>query len=332
MTAAALRTAAVPRALRRAVAGSRTLRLLLLLGGVLTLGLLFCGPARAAEPPAGDLTAGVQAGARPGSGTDTVVVPRQTGAGDTVTAPIPSGLSAGTAGSSGTAGPSTSLGAPAVVERAEQRAAQELRRVAAGSLSAVGATGAGQAVETVRETARPVTDGVRRLAGPLLGLISGPLSGGQLPEPGGALPGGDGVVVPDDLPSRQYAPVGGAFTVVPAGTDRAAGDANPSVTGPTGPAGAPGRDCGDAHGGHAGASRATSAESPAHAPAAPVDPCRDQPGAVHHSGETHTPRAGDQPAATSAGGSPDAFACAPGCPAADPPTRDRPRDVLEFPG
>jgi hypothetical protein len=307
------------------------LRLLLLLGGVLTLGLLFCGPAQAAEPPAGDVTAEVQAGARPGSGTDTVAVPRPTGAGDTVAAPIPSGPSAGAAGSPGSAGPSTSAGTPAAVERAEQRAAQELRRVAAGSLSAAGAAGAGQAVETVREAARPVTDGVRRLAGPLLGLITGPLPGGQLPGPGGALPGDGGVVVPDDLPARQYAPGGEAFTVAPAGTAPAAGDTSPSVAGPSVAAGAPGRDCGDAHSGHFGATRATSAQSPAPAPA-PVDPCRDQPGAVHHSGETHTPRAGDQPAATSAGSSPDAFACGPRCPAAEPPTRDRPRDVLEFPG
>ncbi|GGT12083.1 hypothetical protein GCM10010271_13680 [Streptomyces kurssanovii] len=330
MTAAALSTAAVPRALRRAVAGSRMLRLLLLLGGVLTLGLLFCGPAQAAEPPAGDVTAEVQAGARTGSGADTAAVSRPTRAGDTVTVPVPSGPLPETAGSAGAAGPSTSAGTPAAVERAEQRVSQELRRVAAGSLSAVGATGARQAVETVREAARPVTDGVRRLAGPLLGLVTGPLPDGRLPGPGGALPGGDGVAAPDDLPSRQYAP-GGAFAAAPGGTDPAAGDASPSVAGPTAPVGTQGTDCGDAHGGHSGAARTASAQSPAHVPA-PVDPCGDRPGAVHHSGETHTPRAGDQPAATSAGGSTDAFACGPGCPAADPPTRDRPRDILEFPG
>ncbi|MEV4679439.1 hypothetical protein [Streptomyces kurssanovii] len=327
MTAAALSTAAVPRALRRTVAGSRMLRLLLLLGGVLTLGLLFCGPAEAAEPPAGDVTAEVQAGARTGNGADTAAVSRPARAGDTVTAPVPSGPSAVTAGA---AGPSTSAGTPSAVERAEQRASQELRRVAAGSLSAVGATGAGHAVETVREAARPVTDGVRRLAGPLLGLVTGPLPDGRLPGPGGALPGGDGVAAPDDLPSRQYAP-GGAFTVAPAGTDPAAADASPSAAGPTGPVGTQGPDCGDAHGVPSGAARTASAQSPAPVPA-PVDPCGDRPGAVHHSGETHTPRAGDQPAATSAGGSPDAFACGPGCPAAEPPTRDRPRDILEFPG
>ncbi|MGW7287996.1 hypothetical protein ACWGH4_21190 [Streptomyces sp. NPDC054847] len=331
MTAAALRTAAVPRALRRAVAGSRTLRLLLLLGGVLTLGLIFCGPAQAAEPPAGDVTAEVQAGARTGSGADTAAVPGPAAAGNAVTAPTPSGASAGTAGSPGSAGPSTSAGTAAAAERAEQRAARELRRVADGSLSAVGSTGAGQAVETVREAARPVTDGVRRLAGPLFALVTGPLPDGRLPEPGSALPGGGDVVLPDDLSPRQYVPGGGAFTVAPAGIAPAAGDTTPSVAGPTGAAGAPGRDCGGASGGHPGAAWAESAQSPAPAPA-PVDPCKDRPGAVHHSGETHTPRAGDQPAATSAGGSPDAFARGHGCPAAEPPTRDRPRDVLEFPG
>jgi hypothetical protein len=333
VTAAALNTAAVPRALRRAVSGSRMLCVLLFLGGVLTLGLLFCGQAQASELSTGDVNAEIRAGARPSSDAGTAAVPRPADAGDSLPAPVTAGPSAGTTGSPVSAGLSTSAGTPAEVRRAEQREARELRRVAAGSLRIVEATGAGQSVETVRETARPVTDGVRRPAGPLLGFVTGPLPGGPLPGTGATLPGGDGVLAPDDLPAWQwqYVPGGAAFTVAPTGTDPAAGDASPSAEGPTGPAAAPRGDCGGVYDGHSGTARAVSAQSPAPAPTH-SDPCRDQPGAVHHSGETHTPRAGDQPAATSAGGAPDASACGAVRPAAWPPTRDRPRDVLEFPG
>ncbi|MCX4818839.1 hypothetical protein OG883_02760 [Streptomyces sp. NBC_01142] len=72
-------------------------------------------------------------------------------------------------------------------------------------------------------------------------------------------------------------------------------------------------------------------ERPVPAPA-PSAPCNSAHGAVQQSGETHTPRKKDQHAATLADGSPFALASGAGCVSAQAPTRERPREILEFPG
>ncbi len=84
----------------------------------------------------------------------------------------------------------------------------------------------------------------------------------------------------------------------------------------------------------AAAAARTTADSHATVPApgqAPGKPCGIVPGALQQSGDSHTPRPGDQ-AAHTAGGT--AFAPAPGAilAAAGEPTRERPGDILEFPG
>ncbi|GGW43498.1 hypothetical protein [Streptomyces xantholiticus] len=317
MTSAALRPAADPRALRRAVYGRRMLRVLLFLGGVLTLGLLLGAPAYAAESGAGS-TAEVRAEARQKSGADATVASRSTGS----QAPASASTAPGSTKSAPSDGASPRVDSATSAERPAER---ELRRAADESMSAVeaaAAAGTARTAEAVRAVTRPVTDGMGWLTGLPAGIIAGPLPGGHLPAPG--------VVVPGDLPAAQLAPGGAPFTS--AGTAPAVGGARSSAD-----AGQPAlvgidRDCG-AQGGGFGTARLVSAKSPVHTPApGPVDPRKHQQGAVQQSSETQAPRPGDQPAATFADVSPDASASGPGCPAAEPPTRDRPRDVLEFPG
>jgi hypothetical protein len=324
VTAAALCPAAVPRALRRAVSGPWTLRVLLFLGAVLTLGLLVGGPAHAAETATGAAAPG-RADVRPEATADASVEsrPARTQARAQVS------TEAGVFGSVESGGPAPRIDTDEPPAAAHTR---EPRRLADGSAHALGtatASGVERTVEAVREATRPVRDGVTGPAGQLFGAVAGPLPAG--PVAAGPLPG-PGVVVPGDAPAAGSAPGYAPFTTEPAGKGAAMGPAHPSADAGHAGATGTGRYCGE-QGGHPGAALLASAGSPAHSPGpGPIGPCKHPQGAVQHSSETHTPRAGDQPAATSADGPTDAFASGPGCPAADPPTRDRPRDVLEFPG
>jgi hypothetical protein len=341
VTAAALRPAAVPRALRRAVSGPWTLRVLLILGGVLTLGLLFGAPAYAAETGAG-AAAPARADVRPEGTADPSAESRPTGTQTQAQAQAQAqgqvSTEAGVSGSaeSGSAGPAARLDTD---EPAAAGHADEPSRVADRSAPAVGtatavppATAAGvePTVEAVREATRPVPDDVTGLTRQLIGAVAGPLPAGPLPA--GQLPGPGGAAVPGNGPAAGPAPGYAPFTAEPAGGVPAMGPAHASADAGLAAATGTGRYCGG-RSGHPGAALPVSAGSPAHSPGpGPVDPCEHRQGVVQHSGDTHTPRAGDQPAATSDDGAADAFGSAPGCPAAEPPTRDRPRDVLEFPG
>lgn len=337
MTAAALRPAAVPRALRRAVSGPWTLRVLLILGGVLTLGLLFGAPASAAETGSG-AAAPARADVRPEATADASAESRPAGTQAQAQAQVST-----VAGVSGfaepeSAGPAARLGTdePTAAGHADEpRRVADRSAPAAGTATAATAAGVEPTVEAVREATRPVPDDVTAPAGQLIGAVAGPLPAAPLPAgpvTAGQLPGPGSVVVPGDGPAAGHAPGYAPFTTDPAGSVPAMGPARASAH--AGPAAATGfgRYCGE-RSAHPGAALLASADSPAHSPGpGPVDPCEHRQGVVQHSGETHTPRAGDQPAATSDGGASNAFASAPGCPAAEPPTRDRPRDVLEFPG
>ncbi|MGW7357308.1 hypothetical protein ACWGI0_11930 [Streptomyces sp. NPDC054802] len=349
MTAAALRPAAVPRALRRAVSGPWTLRVLLILGGVLTLGLLFGAPAYAAEAGAG-AAAPARADVRPEGSADASAESRSAGTQAQGQVSTETGVSGSVESES--AGPAARLDTD---EPAAAGHADEPRRVADRSAPAVGtatavppATAAGvePTVEAVREATRPVPDDVTGPTRQLIGAVAGPLPAAPLPSgplPAGRLPVPGGVVVPGDGPAAGPAPgyapftTGPApgyapFTTEPGGSALAMRPAHASADAGHAAAMGIGRYCGE-RSGHPGAALLASADSPAHSPVpGPVDPCEHRQGVVQHSGETHTPRAGDQPAATSDAGAADAFGSAPGCPAAEPPTRDRPRDVLEFPG
>ncbi|MFJ8072633.1 hypothetical protein ACIQ7Q_01500 [Streptomyces sp. NPDC096176] len=341
MAAAALRPAAVLSALRRTAPGPRVLHVLLFVGGLLALGLLLGAPAHAAESPA-DATTNVRAAvpsqsvahASPTTGRSTVAAGAKAGAtgttGATDTTGTAAGSSADPASPTAPASPADRWDA-AAKEFAEQPVVREVRRAAAGSVRLVEATGAARAVpagDSLREMSLPVTDSAMRLVGSLLGVLTGPLPQGDLPGTGGI------GAVPDGLTVTQPASQDAVYGAVPAGpgsvvggTGRAAPDQSGAV------AGRPGAHPDGEQDARVGGSRLESVQAPARAPApGPFDPCRSLHGVVPHSGETHSPRAGDQQAATPAHGSPDAFASGPVCPAAEPPTRDRPRDVLEFPG
>jgi hypothetical protein len=350
VTAAALRPAAVPRALRRAVSGPWTLRVLLILGGVLTLGLLFGAPAYAAETGAG-AAAPARADVRPEGTADASAESRSAGTQAQAQGQVSTETGVFGSAESESAGPAARLDTD---EPAAAGHADEARRVADRSAPAVGtATAVPPAtaavveptVEAVRVATRPVPDDVTGLTRQLIGAVAGPLPAAPLPAaplpaaplpsgplPAGQLPGPGGVVVPGDGPAAGPAPGYAPFTTEPGGSALAMRPAHTSADAGHAAAMGIGRYCGE-RSGHPGAALLASADSPAHSPGpGPVDPCEHRQGVVQHSGETHTPRAGDQPAATSDADAADAFGSAPGCPAAEPPTRDRPRDVLEFPG
>jgi hypothetical protein len=274
VTAAAARSAAVLCALRRAAAERRSLRVALVLGGLLALGFFLGGQAHAAESPASASPVSVDADAD-------------------VNADI---------------SPSRDSGAEADIE-VSVTPSQEIRRVATES------------VASAREVTQPVKDTARHLTRPLTQgpvPVPAPVPPVQLTPPG---------VDADQSRTPQLTVARFADESVDWATaqrpveraDRAGGGHPLSTVMPVG--------------GYISAHDRQWVDARHEAPApAPTKPCNSSQGALPQSGETHTPRAGDQPAATSAYGMP--YALAPGAvgAAAEPPTRERPRDILEFPG
>ncbi|MET7616460.1 hypothetical protein [Streptomyces sp. NPDC005408] len=267
MTAAAARSAAVLRVLRRVAGGRRALRVMLFLGCLLTVGLLYGGKAHAAELPEAAPATEASASQVPADATGSVAPPAR---------PSP---------------------------------ARELRRVA-------------QSVEPVREVAQPVADTVRHVVRPAVQQRTGILTGlptGSLPEPPPVplTPAGIGA---DQVRTTQ--PFVGVPPVVEAGGSSGATASTPGQH--SSYSGGLDRPRAEVRPGHP-----VPAPAPARVPGEPYD---STPGVLQQSAETHTPRMGDQHAATSAGGRP--FALVPGADrsALDAPTRERPRDILEFPG
>ncbi|MCX4586480.1 hypothetical protein [Streptomyces sp. NBC_01481] len=264
MTAAAARPAAVLRVLRRAAGGRRALRVMLFLGGLLTIGLLHGGQAHAAELPQ----------------------------------------------------PMTATGASAMAADAEANVATSVQQTPVRELRRVV-----RSVEPVREVAQPVVDTVRHVVRPVVHQLTEPLGGlpaQSLPEPPPVPltpPGSDAgkVGTPQLLLARSAAVEAGGSSE--AATVTTTGQLGSYDIGPDRPR-----------------VEARSAK-PVSAPAqVPGGPCDSTPGALQQSAETHTPRTGDQHAATSAYDRPFALVPGAGGSAADAPTRERTRDILEFPG
>ncbi|WP_142214114.1 hypothetical protein [Streptomyces sp. SLBN-118] len=269
MTAAAACSAAVLRVLRRAAAGRRALRVMLFLGGLLTLGLLCGGQAHAAELP--EPTAATEMAAMPANARVSV-------------APSP-----------------------------QQAPVRELRS-------------AGRSAQPVRVVAQPVVGTVRPFVRPVIHRLTerlGALTAQALPAH--ALPGPLPVPLTPagsdaDRMGGPQPVLGRPASVEPGGSSRAAtvstrGQLGSYDTGPD-------RLRAEAR-----------PERPVTAPAqVPGEPCHSVPGALQQSAETHTPRTGDQQAAT--GAYDRSLALAPDTcgSSADAPTRERPRDILEFPG
>ncbi|MGI5402400.1 hypothetical protein ACQEVG_23740 [Streptomyces sp. CA-135486] len=261
--------------LRRAVGGRCVLRVMLFLGGLLTVGFLYGGQAQAAELP--DRASQVSA--------------------DTEVSAAPS---------------------------ARPAPARELRRAATDSVDAAkSAVPVGSVHEAVQPVAGTVEDAVRLVVEPVTGT-PGELLPVPLPSAGGGTDPGH----PQRPSDRPVDEPSDGFTVKHLAS--AADPARPSgasavVVGPADAYdGALGRHLGEVP--HA---------QPASAPApeqVPGTPCNSIPGALQQSTETHTPRTGDQHAAVSACGRPVALGSGAVRAAADAPTRERPRDILEFPG
>ncbi|MER5459259.1 hypothetical protein ABT010_00900 [Streptomyces sp. NPDC002668] len=301
MTVAAARSAAVLCALRRAAGERRALQVVLFLGGLMALGCLYGGQAHASEPAG---------------------MPESTVSAETKVSVAPPPRPA---------------------------AARELRRVAADSAGArradtvdaakstesvrPGRPGrAAQPVQTVRRVVKPAADTVRGVvlpvARPLTGALSETLNGllpVPLPPPGGDADQGLTPQYPADRPVGDSADRFTADNLAEFAVPARWSGATATTAGPVG--------------GYDGASGLRRAEvryerpAPAPAPAqVPGKPCDSTHGVLQQSGETHTPRTGDQHAATSVYGTPFALVPGAGWVAAETPTRERPRDILEFPG
>ncbi|WNO72800.1 hypothetical protein [Streptomyces sp. AM8-1-1] len=318
-------------AVQRPAVRGRLLRVLLFLGGLVTVGFLYGGQAHAAEataPAETVTTAGAGAAQDMRGATEDVV------------------RGAATSGSSEASGASASADRGEPVPAADApKPVQELRpaREMAEPVRAV-----------ARDAARPVTRPLNRtivepVAQPLFESLAESLAGSMKPilaqtpglphAPGlpqgltpplgtPSLDGNEPQTAPQ-LPSADNSALNPAF---PAGTcGPAAG--TPTATAATA-ATAVHRIFGVDRSVRAAAAARTTVDSPAPAPApgqAPGKPCGIVPGALQQSGDSHTPRPGDQ-ATHPAGGT--AFAPAPGAvlAAAGEPTRERPGDILEFPG
>ncbi|MFK4225150.1 hypothetical protein [Streptomyces sp. NPDC019890] len=220
--------------------------------------------------------------------------------------------------------------------------AGELRRVAQDSAGSAKSTQAADGIPSVqpvpsgREVAEPVTDTGRGVVRPLVRSLTEPVTGALTGTPGGHLPvplrppgGGAGPGQAPQLPvERPVDESPDGFTAKnPAGMSDSArpSGAFAVMVGPVG-----GYDSG------LGRGRAEVAgKQPASAPApaqVPGSPCNSTPGALQQSTETHTPRTGDQHAAVSAYGRSLALGSGAVRAAAHAPTRERPCDILEFPG
>ncbi|MFI2351389.1 hypothetical protein ACH492_31085 [Streptomyces sp. NPDC019443] len=277
MTAAAARSAAVLCALRRAAGERRALRVMLFLGGLLTVGFLYGGQAQAAELP--DPAPSSQARA------DTEVS-------DPASArPVP---------------------------------ARELRRAATDSVDAATSVAP---VRSVHEGLQPAAGTVADVVGPVIEPVTG-TPGDFLPVPPPSAGGGTDPGQPQGPADRLVDESPGGVTAKPS-----SGEADPArPSGATVAAVGAAGEYDGALGRHLGEvphAQPASAPAPAQVPGTP---CNSTPGALQQSTETHVPRTGDQPAAVSAYDSPYALVSGAVRAAADAPTRERPRDILEFPG
>ena len=309
---------------RRAVRG-RVLRVLLFLGGLLTVGFLYGGQAHAAEAtvPAESVTMAGTGAAQDVRGATEDVVRR-----------------------AATSGPSEASGASKSAERAAPVPATDAPKPAQ-AVRPVREVAERERV-TARDSARPVTRPLSRsivepVAEPLLMSLAESLDGPMtlilartpgLPHapglPQGLTPplgtppldGNEPQTAPQ-LPSVDNSALNPAFH---------GGTCGPTAETPA--ATASHRTFGVDRSVRAAAAARTTVDSHATVPApgqAPGKPCGIVPGALQQSGDSHTPRPGDQ-AAHTAGGT--AFAPVPGAilAAAGEPTRERPGDILEFPG
>jgi hypothetical protein len=281
VTAAAARSAAVLCALRRAVAGRRVLRVMLFLGGLLTVGFLYGGQAQAAELP--DPAPSSQAPA------DTEV-----------------------------SDPASTRSAPA----------RELRRAATDSVDAATSI---VPVRSVREVLQPAAGTVADVVGPVVEPVTG-TPGEFLPVPPPSVGGGTDPGQPQGPVDRLVDESPGGITAKPSSGEADPARSSGATVAAVGPAGEYDGEYDGALGRHLGEvpyAQPASAPGPAQVPG---KPCNSTPGALQQSSETYTPRKGDQHAAVGAYARP--FALVPGAvrATADAPTRERPRDILEFPG
>jgi hypothetical protein len=225
--------------------------------------------------------------------------------------------------------PAPSSQAPADTEVSDPASARpvparELRRAATDSVDAATSIAP---VRSVREVLQPVAATVADVVGPVVEPVTG-TPGEFLPVPpppsvgGGTDPG-----QPQGPADRLVDESPGGFTAKPSGEADPARPSGATVAA-VGAAGeydgALGRHLGEVP--HA---QPASAPAPAQVPGTP---CNSTPGALQQSTETHIPRTGDQPAAVGAYDSPYALVSGAVRAAADAPTRERPCDILEFPG
>lgn len=212
--------------------------------------------------------------------------------------------------------PTAATEAPAMAADAEANVATSVQQAPVRELRRVV-----RSVEPVREVAQPVVATVRHVVPPVVQQLTEPLGGllaQSLPEPP-PVP----LTPPDSNAGQARTPqlLLGRSAVVEAGRSS---DAAAVTT--------PGQLVSEDTGLDRPRVEAPS-ETPVSAPAqVPGEPCDSTPGALQQSAETHTPRTGDQHAATSAYDRPFALVPGAGGSAADAPPRERPRDILEFPG
>lgn len=275
------------------------MRVMLFLGGLLTVGFLYGGQAHAAEA------------------TDPVPAP-----------PVSADAKMDVAPSAG----------PAPAWELRRVAADSVNRVnsvdSVDSVDSVKSFESRQPVEpvrSVRQAAKPVADdAVTHVVRPLLEPLPPPLTppvNGQLPVP--LTPPADGgdegrtPQLPDDRPVDESAARPTAEH--PGGLADPGGWPGMAVT------------TFQPVGGYDTAAVRQRAEvrsaQPLPAPAqVPGKPCDSTHGALQQSSETHTPRKCEQHAATSAYARPFALVPGAGWAAGDEPTRESARDILEFPG
>ncbi|MGA5099744.1 hypothetical protein ACPCAC_20575 [Streptomyces lavendulocolor] len=370
MTAAAVVPATAPR-LARGAAARRALAVLLFLGGLLALGLLLGGPAHAAETGGttdrlggtpGTGTAVEDGSVRTGhltAGRDTTdpvaVRSLPTDQGTTDQGATDRGTAHRLGGAPGTG---TAVVDGAVTTNHLTTGRDTTDRVTTGSLTTGPVTAAVRAVDGAGEAAEPVVGAVTAPVAATAGDVAGALPGltDTLSEVAGALP-----AVPSTAPALPAPPTALPALPVPSGpgaphvppadawgdpdTTRAA--AGPAAEGTGRDAAAPGGAAGAhrtvaAHL-HPAASGATAATATATAhrgtdtyAAVPSPPFGPGPcgGAVRQSaaGDGGTPRPGDQQAVASPADAHTAPAPGTAGPATVAPVRDRPHDVLEFPG
>lgn len=310
MTVAADRSAAVLCAARRAVAGRRVLQTVLFLGGLLALGFLYGGQAHAAQSPA----VGINVGA--GAGTE---VSAETEARDSidVSVTLPSAPAPAASSSDAASAPAEEL------QRATTDAVDSVRKVTTAATRPVEQAVTEPVTDIVRHVAEPLTEPLTRALDKVIPV--------PLPQPG------DGDIEQEHtLRLHIDRSADGSADRTAANSpgksaDRAADSGHP-VRMTTGP-GLQHRVAGHeyAYDRQRAVTRNTQS-APAQAPTKPIKPCDSTHGTLQQSSETHTQRKGDQAAAMFAHSTPYALVSGAGCAATEPPTRERARDILEFPG